>query len=654
MVFSHDNEKFSVGQRRADMRLSSVSIQGVGRFDSEKINVAGKIVAIVGPNEAGKTSLLSAMNHLTSSGRLPIGLKSRAVVRADRRTVVSATYEIDNEVPAEIAAGLTERPTRLQIARTDDDAMVRTVIPRPAWSLEPIASPLGFLRRAVASKAAASLRAVIEPEGDEAPSADYLASIALRDLEALLASFEESPKFGSDRMRGLAASSSSLFMRPDWQKHEPRMQSVVDWVQRPDPHEQLAKILWASTPEFAFFGDADRDLKATYDFDPALVASIPEALANLLGLAGLDLSALYTAHSTSDTAARAKLLRKANKQLEERFHATWHQATLAVQLDIQDDRLVVLILEADDEVTVFDERSAGLRSFVALIAFVESGTFSVEPILLIDEAEQHLHFDAQAELVEMLEEQKYASKIIYTTHSPGCLPTDLGARVRVVEPVAKDSPKSRIRNQFWTKGGPGFSPLMMAMGAGAAAFTPARRAVIAEGASEMILMPRLLREAIEAESLPYQVAPGLSEAPKRIYPDLDLEAARVAFLVDGDAEGRMFRKNLVAAGFADNIVFTSPAKNLEMLVDSGAYLRAANEAITWCNPGNVRVITSLPPEARADGVAKWCERNGLVSPSKIVIATHLADAPGSILSAAFKTELVALDFGIRRVLRVAA
>ena len=95
---------------------------------------------------------------------------------------------------------------------------------------------------------------------------------------------------------------------------------------------------------------------------------------------------------------------------------------------------------------------------------------------------------------------------------------------------------------------------MLAMGAAAAAFTPARCVVLAEGATEMILPPTLLRAATGEALLPYQVAPGRSEVPKDFYPKLDLEGAKVAYIVDGDAGGNDLAKGLAKAGIPNHLI----------------------------------------------------------------------------------------------------
>ena len=63
----------------AAMRLIAVELTGYRRFaDPTRIDVDGPLTAIVGPNEAGKTSLLDAM--LRGRGRSP-----RAAARIARR-----------------------------------------------------------------------------------------------------------------------------------------------------------------------------------------------------------------------------------------------------------------------------------------------------------------------------------------------------------------------------------------------------------------------------------------------------------------------------------------------------------------------------------------------------------------------------------------
>lgn len=103
-----------------------------------------------------------------------------------------------------------------------------------------------------------------------------------------------------------------------------------------------------------------------------------------------------------------------------------------------------------------ENRSDGLRQFVALRAHVASNvSVGGEPVLLIDEADIHLHYNAQADLVQVLETQDEAAKVIDTTHSAGCLPQDLGRGIRIIVPVQRrsgddvvDTDDSKVVNWF--------------------------------------------------------------------------------------------------------------------------------------------------------------------------------------------------------------
>lgn len=280
-------------------------------------------------------------------------------------------------------------------------------------------------------------------------------------------------------------------------------------------------------------------------------------------------------------------------------------------------------------ITQFHERSAGVQMFVALVAFLTVKGQTVSPVLLIDEAETHLHIDAQADLVNEFMTQTRAAKIIYTTHSPACLPPDLGTNIRAVVPDPANGQRSLVEGSFWTKG-VGYSPLMLAMGAGAAAFSAARKVVLAEGATEMLILPSLIKAAIGAEDLDYQVAPGLAEVPVSMYSDLDLEGARVAFLVDGDQGGKKLRTALMTAGVPADRIVTLGALTLENLLDADAYKQVV--VILVNEAGRDPIALSDLPDLRVDSttlwptvIEAWAREGGYQLPGKRVIASRLVE-----------------------------
>ncbi len=275
----------------------------------------------------------------------------------------------------------------------------------------------------------------------------------------------------------------------------------------------------------------------------------------------------------------------------------------------------------------FTERSAGLRSFVALVAMASTARRAGKPILVVDEAEMHLHYDAQADLVAVFTRQDAASQVIYTTHSAGCLPEDLGTGVRIIEPVPGTN-HSRIRNKFWTQE-PGFSPLLLGMGASTLAFFPTRNGLVTEGPTELIMLPTLMREATGLDELRFQVAPGSSNAKPAQVAGLDLQAPRIAWLVDGDNGGRELTKKLKKNHIAkERIVPLGGATSglvMEDLVHLEVYVDAVNEEMGRRGAHNAMPVDALSDKNRPASVDAWCESEGVPTPDKMAVAHHVVE-----------------------------
>jgi hypothetical protein len=404
---------------------------------------------------------------------------------------------------------------------------------------------------------------------------------------------------------------------------------VVEWFAIPDPWGKVREQLLNATPALVMFDESARELRSTYVLTDELVANTPTALDNLARLAGLILSDLVDAVKNDLISRRDTLKNAANLTLSAYFQNAWKQSDRTVGLNVEGDTLRVNMLEDGVKSSVFDERSAGMRMFVALNAFLARRDTGRPIVLLIDEAETHLHIDAQVDLVRMFSEQNQADKVIYTTHSPACLPPDLGVGIRAV--VAVGGETSYVENSFW-RNSTGFSRLTIAMGASAAAFTKARAAVIGEGATEMILLPTLMRTVTGTE-VPFQVAPGLAEASKDAYCDLDLEAARVAFIVDSDDGGSQLAKAL-GREVSSNLVIELGLPGTENLLDLAQYVEVFAAALQELNP-EVQIPVMPALGAATDGswskaLMEWARGTGLRVPSKADVASRLLEVEGGI------------------------
>lgn len=345
-----------------------------------------------------------------------------------------------------------------------------------------------------------------------------------------------------------------------------------------------------------------------------------------MSLADLNLVALRDAQATGDYAGAEQLVEDANDQLRARFEAAWKQSGVFLRLATDEAVLRIFVSSTVGGYTNLAERSDGLLAFVALLTFTALHASGRPVVLLIDEAENHLHYDAQADLVRVFSEQQAAVKVIYTTHSAGCLPHDLAA-VRLV--AANEDGTSTVKNAYWADG-PGLTPLLVGMGASLLAFTPARRAVFAEGGADALLLPTLIREAMDEKELSFQIVPGLSEVGPADVAALDLDAAAVAYHVDGDQGGGRIRRKLIKGGVPESKIVTlggfGSGLVVEDLVDLDLYVEVIN-AVLRRSDSSVPTMpkSALPAFNRPAAVRSWCSTRGIPEPNKAAVAYEVLE-----------------------------
>jgi predicted ATP-dependent endonuclease of OLD family len=607
------------------MRLVEAKVSGYKRFAAEnEMDLDGDLICIIGPNSSGKSSFLDALVHFGSDSDFSEPERTRAEQGQTLPPSLQLSFELekaDREALVEIPEANAVK--RLEVLKHDDgEGRTYRCEPRPDRDLGTRKKLKGSLEELRQSP---WLEKHGEPGEEAMGEAPETRTSSLLD-EAIEIADLTNDTLGDARLDRLTVLRTRLQEIIDGDRlseaEEPlpqkyrglpeNLDELIDLERTTSPHRRAIAALVSLVPRILKFDDAARELAARYDLN----ADPDQAISNLLSLAGIDWEGLREVANSDNRGWRITFIDKANETLKNEITEAWGQLPLTVRLNLEGTELtVVMEMQAEDYIEI-DQQSDGLRQFVALRSFIASEAGAVAPIVLIDEAETHLHYDAQSELVTVFEEQNEAAKIIYTTHSAGCLPRDIGVGLRGITPTTtlvdgreRQTDHSQIVNGFWLRDY-GFSPVLIAMGAGAFAFSSVSKAVMTEGFTDALILPSLLREALGQSRLGYQVVPRFSGVARGEIPNFDLVAARLAVLADGDQGGTDHKNNLEKQGLRKDQIFflggEQSGLSLEDLVAEDIYREAVDGELEVHKP-DLRFAGSLPTTGRSKAVEKWAE-----------------------------------------------
>jgi energy-coupling factor transporter ATP-binding protein EcfA2 len=671
-VLSSETTGFSHHCYGRHVQLTEAEVSGYRRFSAKSLmDLSGFLVCIVGPNAAGKSSFLDALIRFNTSDDFGDTERTRTEGGGQVSTSLRALFDLDGDDRAvlsnipEAAGGKT-----LEVFKNDGQSLAYLISPYPHRNLEPrhkLASRFDELTRSPwLEKAVTAEGAVPEPPVPTIGQLVVESADAARtddgDLEEeRLAKLEEL----SSRLRAVVSGEALPDLDDPPKKFQSlpeRIEELIALERQTAPHRRAVDELIPRVPRFVKFDDGQRNLKAAYD----LTGEPDDAIQNLLALAGTTWQKALEVAESADEGRKKVFLNDTLAALNEEITEAWSQLPLRVSFYLDGTTLTILMeMQANDYIKI-DQQSDGLRQFVALRAFIANQSATVPPIVLIDEAETHLHYDAQADLINVLEEQEEAGKVIYTTHSAGCLPRDLGVGIRGIVPIETEGPEgprltdhSRIINGFWFEEH-GFSPLLIAMGASAFAFSSAQKAAITEGFTDALLLPSLIREATGAKRLEYQVVPRFAGATAEEILNFDLIAPRLVCVADGDKGGEDHAANLAANGIAeDHVVFLGGDEksglSLEDLIAEDVILAALDHQLR--DHDLQYPPSALPETGRSKAIKDWFaeqeDSNGIsLRLNKPALAQRVLDLrrERSLLAASQKSGLVGLDTSIREIL----
>ena len=613
---------------------NKVKITGYKRFKDTSVYLNRKLIAFVGPNEAGKSSFFQALLSLGNSEPYLKNELTRGVTFDEKDCIVRVEYLLEDKEKelVEKYNGIG-KPRFYCLWKTVNGERTHDIIGEVKRNKKHRKELLVLLIKILNNtklKKYLENNNIVTTEGES-----HTLKLLLTQLKDSLNTESENLEAGVFEI----IESVNSFLINTIEGENQTIKKVANKLIESftefnnfeggdHPKSKLLDYFDHNCPEFIFFGNQDRLLQGSYELEK--IKDPPPALSNLFDLAGINIKKLNEAFKDQNVGDRYKIMEDANKKLKEEYVKSWSQSEIYPVLVLDPDSIKIQVSFINSYTEIY-ERSDGLRQYIALKAFVAANSDEVEPVLLIDEAEIHLHYAAQADLVMEFEKQNIANSIIYTTHSAGCLPSDLGTDIRVVEPLyenGNDSGISKINNSIWQNAG-GFSPLLLAMGANIFSFTLARKAVIAEGPTETIILPRLLREANGLEYLEFQVAPGIATISKERANSFEFEAAKVAYLVDGDKGGKENRKKLVKGGVEQKKIVSLPeGHSLEDLVKSEILKDAFMEELNKADKLIPEIkLKDIPRTGKMTWFEKLCTQNGFSLPSKVKMAENILKAP---------------------------
>jgi predicted ATPase len=543
------------------------SVRDSGWFEIEE----GKTI-LVGPNEAGKTVLLEALQQLSP----PEGVKgfdalrdyprseyndiTKKKVLPESTTIVEGHFlleEADKDaIPAEFRESTYIRGRKLD---------------NTAWhSLEgvPVPSYANIKKDLVRLCAHVDGRVPAPAEGATPPA------IPSAQLAALTNGWQDHTQIKGDRAAKLTAwlQAQLPLIAEDDQAEEQRYDSLMSAAGLEDKRANALSVLDKRMPVFVLFSNYFRVRPLIHlehlalrlesnAFDDASYDYGNKCLLELLGFTARELSNLGKAAEPPRGNAqalqqyrdqldrRSYQLNAASVRLTDEIRAVWlpdpkraEANRLRVVADAQYLKVVV-----EDELGVeieLDQRSQGFQWLVSffVVFFAEAADKHKNAILLLDEPGMSLHGLKQRDFRGTISRLAESNQTVYSTHSPFLVGPDELDLVRVVEMVDRKV-GTKVHNDVMADDPASLLPLQEALGYDLAqSLFAQQRNLVLEGLTDywyVDAVAQLLREAklVDLNEKISLVPAG--DAGKLVYYATILHAQKlkVAALLDSDAAG---------------------------------------------------------------------------------------------------------------------
>lgn len=559
------------------MRLIKARVQGYrsvidsGYFDIEN----GKTI-LVGPNEAGKTAILQALQKLNPPDRTELFVPLRDYPRAKydediekgkidpkRFTVVEGYFALDesdkDELP-EAYKGITYVYGR----RLDNSTWHRMD---------------GEPQQLLFSKLEKDLAKMVQNFQSTCTSQNYEQTVIAAiqtEYDCIISGLKRTSVITKEKAKEIQdwLKKNIKYLEDDNVAQETRYDKLCDLLERPTERDKVLCLCYKMLPTFILFTNyfrikpvlhlrklAERIEHKTLDDEQYDYGNIcllkflgftPKELADAgdTGKFDLNIPEQYEQYK-AQLDERDYRLNAATIRLTEAIREVWNPTQnsrdankLRIKVDGQYLKVVV-----EDELGVeveLDQRSEGFQWMVSfyVVFFAEASDKHKNAILLLDEPGLSLHALKQAEFRETLSKLSDKNQTVYTTHSPFLVGTNELDKVRVVEMVDRKT-GTKVNHSLAATDSGAILPLQEALGYDLAqSIFFHKKNMVLEGLTDMWYLESLsdLLKENGNSGINAQIAliPA-NGASKVVYFATILYAQnlKIAALLDSDAEGEL-------------------------------------------------------------------------------------------------------------------
>lgn len=560
------------------MKLESFQVQNFRSIiDSTPIRVAD-ITVLIGPNQAGKSSILQGLDKLSFDARFDAfdltQLKgvSKQYLDGDLAPadipIATATFCLDENESVElknVLPQLATAPSKVTVTKTFDNWFRFSIAERP------VAFPSRTLVETGKRKLLAllqDLEQAVQPHLGRHPN-NQLRNELNQTVLGLRTTLGETLPTADTMNARILEFSKPVFDQPLKNELSTRASDMAGYSNGCFPstvnEAQLFNYFLERLPRTAYFKTYERLEDSAPVEDLLKDDGQYPTFRNLLKLADLRVERLKGIRSEKQ---RQVYVENVSGRVTRLLREAWKGEDLHLQLRLSDDGKVLAFTKDSAAVETLLPPSSGSEGFQWWLGFyitfgASTDTEYKNAILLLDDPGVFLHPTGHKDLLKLFD--SYLSKdvtTVYTTQIPFLIPREHLDRIRL---VTKDHDGKSKVEENWFRGADTdvLAPLRAALGVslGDSLFA-GKNTIVVEGLSDRILVRAILehlsvRGARKFEDLSNLEILGGNGAPSLLNLALLLQIQNLPYVVllDNDDEGRKARESFPKSGIpSDNIV----------------------------------------------------------------------------------------------------